>query len=621
MLLASKPPRHGLTAAAVLLLITSWVAFAPARAEVLLTPDGTSREVPLSLTENVMTATGKLATPNQTKYDVQHYQIYLEPLFDTSSIQGSVQIDLKSLVDGLTSLQFDLFQNLTVNGVHDAQGNALAFTHDNDLVTVELATPLFTADLDSITIDYQGTPEPVGFLGMQFLQHDGTPILATLSEPYYSRSWWPCKDLPEDKATVTLSLLAPTGFYCASNGTLISQEAQPNGQGTLFTWQEDYPISAYNVSVAVTNYVGWTENWTSPSGKQMQVEYKVFPEDLITGDSYFETLVAHELSHQWFGNLITNDDWADVWLHEGFATYCEALWVEHEQGFEAYRHFMRSHSGNQVGFYGPVSPPMPLFGDAVYQKGAWILHMLRHMIGDNDFFQIMKTYAESPQLRYGVASISDFTSIAESIAGMDLSWFFDEWLYRTGRPDYRVSWHADPQGEGYRVSVTIEQIQNGDSYRMPLDIVVDTDTGSQTFQVWNDGYLQTTSFNVAGQPTGVRLDPEDWALRWVQESYTVTGTPPTSLSRLELLPNVPNPFNPSTRLRFNVPGEVPVQLRIVDQRGRTVRRFQTELLPPGEHDVLWYGRDESGHEVASGVYTVVLQGDGQTQSQRITLVK
>jgi aminopeptidase N len=440
-------------------------------------------------------------------------------------------------------------------------------------------------------------------------------------------------------------------------------------------WDTTYPISAYNVSLAATNYVGWTETWRSPSGKDMEVDYRVFPEDLakaqvdfarttemldlyselfgeypfvdekygmaefvfdgamehqtmssygqslITGDGYFDTLVGHELAHQWFGNLVTVEDWDEVWLHEGFATYAEALWVEYDQGPEARQVFMRQHSAYQVGFWGPVSPPAPLFGDTVYQKGAWVLHMLRKVVGENDFYQILRDYAASPQLRYGTATIADFVAIAEAVTGSELSWFFDEWIYRVGRPDYEMSWRSEELGESYRVILTIRQVQDGELYRMPLEIFVDTAGGSETFTVWNDGAYQVSTMVVDSQPLDVRFDPGDWVLRWNQYPDVATGTPSLRLEPLQLLPNVPNPFNPSTRLRFRTPGAVPVQLRILDARGRTVRSQDLGVLSAGEHDWVWRGVDANGAQVASGVYTVILQGAGTQQARRITLVK
>lgn len=674
MVMTSCRRRGQWTLAAHLLIYLALVAVGSADAvdRFAVTPHG---ERPALLLDQLhKNSSAKLATPNQLLYDVQHYTLFLMPDFDAESISGTVRVDFVSLADGLNKIELDLFQSLQATGVQDAQGTALPFTHLNDLVEIQLTTPLAPGEAGTVQVSYEGLPEPAGFLGMQFLEHDGTPILATLSEPYYSRSWWPCKDIPSDKSTATLYVLVPSEFYCASNGVLTQVVPQGNGN-SLYIWESNYPISAYNISLAVTNYVGWTETWQSPSGKSMEVDFRVFPEDLaaaqvdfakttemldlyselfgeypfvdekygmaefifdgamehqtmssygqelITGDGFFERLVGHELAHQWFGNLVTVEDWDELWLHEGFATYAEALWIEYEQGAAARQVFMRQRSAFMVGFWGPVSPPAPLFGDTVYQKGAWVLHMLRKVVGENDFYQILKDYAASSELRYGSATIQDFVDIAESVSDSDLGWFFDQWLYRVGRPDYEISWRSQAEGEGHRVLLTIRQVQDGESFRMPLEFFVDTVDGSETFTIWNDGSHQTSSVFVDAQPLDVRFDPGDWILRWNQYPTVATGTPSLRLEALQLLPNVPNPFNPSTRLRFRTPGEVPLQLRILDARGRVVENQDLGILPAGEHDWTWRGQDVRGSSVASGVYTVILTGAGSQQAQRITLVK
>jgi len=563
---------------------------------------------------------------------------------------------------------------MTVTGVRDISGPPLAYSHGGDIVSVNLAAPLARGTRATLLIDYEGTPQPAGFLGLQFLERAGSTILATLSEPYYSRSWWPCKDVAEDKATATIMVVVPETYYCASNGVLLG--THPDGRGNLlYRWREDYPISAYNISVAATDYVGWSETWVSPSGKSMEVEYKVFPEHeamarvdfavtleqldlyselfgeypfvdekygmaefifegamehqtmtsygdwLITGDGFFDRLVGHELAHQWFGNLITAEDWDEVWLHEGFATYAEALWFEHIGGASEYQRYMRQHSAAGYGFWGPVVPPDPLFGGTVYDKGAWVLHMLRGIMGENDFFQTLRTWCMDPQRRYATATIADFIATAESVGQVELDWFFDQWLYRVGRPDYQVSWTSEPAGESWRVNVTIRQVQDGPSYRMPLDLVVDTGVGSQTFTVWNDGYLQTTSFMVDTEPQALRLDPQDWVLRWNQTDEVATSAAPPRRGDPQLLPNVPNPFNPNTALRFRLPRRATVRLEVLDARGRVVDRIEPGLLEAGEHSLQWRGTDRRGASLASGTYTVLLDADGRRSSRRITLLK
>lgn len=615
-----------------------------------------------------------LAT-NQSDFDVQRYELWLAPDFQAHTLQGLVLVTLRSLVAGLDHVDLDLYTTMTVSQVRE---NALpgTFTHAQNLLSIVLQQPLQAGDETTLAINYGGAPQPAGFMGMQFLEHDGQPILATLSEPYYSRSWWPCKDVTDDKAAVRLSCLVPASMYCASNGVLLG--ATPDAQGNvLYTWEESYPIAPYLVSVAVSNYVGWTDTYTSPGGQSMTIEYKVFPEHeaaarfdfanttqmidlfgtlfgeypfigdkygmaefvwdgamehqtmtsygstLITGTRQFERLVAHELSHQWWGNSFTVADWGDLWLHEGFATYCEALWLEHAKGFWAARNFLNQFSAGQSDFVGPVVPPAQLFNYTVYFKGAWVLHMLRWVLGDNDFFAAMRRYAALPQLQYGNVRTSDFVDAVQSSTGRNLGWFFDQWLYRTGRPHYDVDWTAEPEGDRTRVRVTITQTQPGDPFVMPVELVFDSALGSQSFIVWNGAAEQTTSYLVDAAPSNVRLDPNDWVLSYVDSEQITTAASPSlgQLSSLTLLPNFPNPFNPDTTLRFSLSHPQAVRLSIVDARGRVVRNFAPGWLPAGSHELPWNGRDADGAPVASGVYYVRLQGESSQQTRPLELVK
>ena len=615
----------------------------------------------------------KAAATNQADFDVTHYELNLFPDFEQKTLGGSVRIHFTSLVNGLDRIDLDLYDNMSVNSAR--HGNSLlVWSHANDILSLQLDQPLALGEAIDVLVSYEGTPLPVGFMGLQFLEHDGVPIVASLSEPYFARSWWPCKDVPTDKATVELTCLTPETYYCAGNGTLTNANNIP-GLGTFYTWTETYPVSTYLVSIAATNYVGWNESYTAPGGQTMEIEYRVFPEDLpkalvdfentiemidfyvsifgqypfidekygmaefvfdgamehntmtsygnvlITGDKFYERLVGHELAHHWWGNSVTVSDWEEVWLHEGFATYSEALWIEYKYGFDDYHQFMRQNSAYAVGFWGPVSPPTPLFGGTVYSKGAWVLHMLRHVIGDNDFFQILSQFAASPQLAYGNATIADFVALSESITGIDLDWFFDQWLYRVGRPDYRISWNAVEVGEQYQITLSLEQIQESELYLMPIDIVVDVEGGSESFVIWSSSAKQVTTLLVSGEPLDVRIDPDDWILRWNQTEDTVVSAPSMSRGQLQLLPNYPNPFNPRTILRFDLDNPSRVSLRILDPAGRVVKSFLPGLLSAGNHELSWNGRDDRGHSVASGVYTVQIRAGESGASQKITLLK
>ncbi len=626
-------------------------------------------------------AAAKSATTNQDDFDVVRYEIDLRPDFDTQTVEGAVVVEFAPLVADLQRLDLDFYDDWSVTRVRPASGGRpLSYTHQDSVLSIQLRTdgpggPSGRA----IRIEYNGTPQPAGFLGMQFLEHDGTPILATLSQPFFARSWWPCKDVPDDKATVTLSCTVPPEFYVAGNGVLESTTTDPSTGDVTYTWVENYPISTSLVGFSATNYVGWEETYVSKSGRAMDVIFRVFPEDLdaarvdfertvdmldlfsglfgeypfveekygmaeivfegaiehqtmtgygdflITGDKQFERLVAHELSHNWWGNSITVRDWNELWLQEGFATYCEALWIEAQEGVDAYRSFMRSRSGAETGFFGPIVPPNRLFNTTVYWKGAWVLHMLRRILGDEGFFASLRAHAQNPDLKYGNQTTADLVETISRTTGVDTQTFFDQWLYNVGRPEYTVVWSHGPVDGGERVDVEIRQTQgNGVVYAMPLDLHVPTASGSVVERtVWNDQSVQEYSFVVPGEPTDLVVDPDDWVLdeQIVTERVGTSVAAPAVPASSRLLPPEPNPFNPRTRLRYDLARSGRVDLTVHDARGRRVATLVAgELRSAGTHTVVWAGDDDAGRPVSTGVYFARMQVDGRIRGESVRLV-
>ncbi len=623
-------------------------------------------------------AIGGIPTPppsvaaNQASYDVQSYSLIFRPDFGAETLDGQVHIVLTSLVAQLGEVCLDLYDNLGVTRVFTDFGEELAFTHAADVLTATLAQPLGVGESTAITVVYSGSPQPSGFMGFDFMQtNSGASTLATLSEPYFARSWWPCKDTPDDKAAVTVAAFAPTGKYVASNGKLLGLYPVPGGN--YYTWREDYPISTYNVSLAIADYEGWTETYTSSvSGKSMPIEYRVFPQDraaaeidfqntaammdlyesyfgeypfiddkygmaefvwigamehqtmtsygdfFLTGDQFYERIVGHELAHQWFGNQLTVRDWNELWLHEGFATYAEALWLEARDGTAAYHAYMNKHSNDCCGFYGPIVPPNNLFGDTVYFKGAWVLHMLRRVVGDAAFFGALRSLPSTPGLEYGNFTTGDVQRAFEDQSGGDLSWFFDQWIYRTGRPTFQLSWTVS--GPQNRVDLTVSQVQAGLPYSMPLDLRIVTTAGSFDTTIWVRSAQDQLAVFSPDPVVDVQLDPDHWVLHF--EAPVATPNDPTpQLAAPTLLANQPNPFNPSTLLRFELPSPSSVKLRILDSHGRVVDVVDPGPLSAGRHSLPWMARDRRGAPLSSGVYRVQLEANGQRSVRSITLVK
>ena len=626
-----------------------------------------------------------LGTPSlQRNYDATYYRLDLAIDENTETVGGEVIMMGRSLVDNLAIVEVDLYDNMQVDSVK-ATGQTLGFTHSNDVLAATLPTPANMDELFLIRIFYSGTPTSVGWGSFGFDSHSGHPIIWSLSEPDAARTWWPCNDDPSDKAdSVDIYLTVSDDLVASSEGSL--ESVVDNGNGTkTFYWKEHYPITTYLVSVAISNYQVITDWYVSTSGDSMQVIHHVYPESynealedfnvtvpmieffaetfgeypfleekyghsefpwggamehqtntsygtwLSTGNHWYDMVVAHELAHQWWGDMITCETWEDIWLNEGFASYAEALWAEHLGGFDGYRDYMmdfdsHSSSGN---FSGPVYDPDQLFNDTVYSKGAWVLHMLRHVLGDGTFFQAFWDYGHDPGLVYNTATTAEFQGVMETSSGVDLDWFFQEWVYGENRPDYEYWWGSEPSGGEYRLTVNVDQVQsNAPVFRMPIDFQAVIASGETTFTVVDSLDSQEFIFMLPEEPQQVYLDRYNWILKHVSMLPPVgvgDDNPAIRLPRsFTLHQNYPNPFNPSTVISYDIPADMDgmeMHLMIYDIRGRRVRGLKTGPARGGENEVTWNGRDDRGRPVGSGLYIYRLEVGGKVETKQMVLFK
>ncbi|MFO7652871.1 MAG: M1 family aminopeptidase [Candidatus Krumholzibacteriia bacterium] len=628
----------------------------------------------------------------QDAYDVEHYDVVLVVNPGAEQISGCVQMKFSVTAPTTGELILDFLPTMTCRGVEMTAPTpaTLDFTHDNDQLSVVLPEPLAAGARASIAIYYDGSPRPDGFYGFQFRTTDaGRPVAASLSEPWSARSWWPCKDVPADKATITAVLHVPIGFTAVSNGfplndfmsakilqsvdaerlwiPVMAAGADPESFVT-FAWHEPVPVSTYLFSVAASEYTELGEPYRGATG-EFPIRHYVYPElaaaaaadfavlpdmldfcgellgtfpfdrekygmalfewdgamehpttvtwgdELVTGDGYFETIIIHELAHMWFGNLITPETWTETWLNEGFATYFEALWREHVGGAPALRLFMRQKSWG-VG-YGQdplvrrpgVDDPWYYFASTVYHKGAWVLHMLRRLLGEDTFFACLRNYANDPDLRRGTATSADFVRVCEETSGTDLDWFFSQWLHRDNHPVFRVEWQNQDSG---LVRLRLEQVQDPDSqagyvpYLVPVDVRLQGSGTDVTVTVWNDRLVQEFVLPVPAPATQVTLDPNEWLLHDVVE---IVGSPPAAgAAAAEFLGAVPNPCNPRGTIRWRTAVPSADRLEIFDLRGRRVRVAEWDARPAGERQFVWDGNDDGGGACASGVYLVRIAG-------------
>jgi aminopeptidase N len=583
----------------------------------------------------------------QNDFDVLHYDLDLLVDMLEEDIAGRCTVHFVPSpgVTALTEIVLDLDStNILVTTVYYNDVYVpwpFGVQHDNDQLVVHLDPPLVAgAGPATVRVDYNGRPARRG-LGTLVYSSEGSPnrpVVFTASEPFNARGWWPCKDRPDDKATIKVRVDAPNSMLVVGNGVETSRRPSAGFERSVTTWEETHPIATYLVSVAAAEYVTWTDTYTSPlSGATMTVRNWSFAGDVATraqrewgptvsmmerfalafgeypfvdekyghamvtgfqggataiehqtatsyGDFYVSgngqwvDVVSHELAHSWWGNHVGIESFESNWLKEGFATYCEALWREHAWGRSEYLRYMtRSLDTAITQFYGDfcgtVDSPtdcqeeqdgeMPdgqpdWFGRTVYDKGAWVLHMLRWVLDPRPapgpeaepLFEVMRAYAEPNA--YGVASTADFVETATRF-GLDTmpetpalsTWFFPQWLAREGRPVYQVGWSAvplAPASEGSVVYLRVRQTQaDGRPYRMPV-LVRMTAPGEVVEEVvLNEQMEQDYRFELAFVPTRVTWDEEGFVLKKL-ETMDVDRDDDGWPDWLDGCPDVPDPL-------------------------------------------------------------------------------
>jgi hypothetical protein len=505
-------------------------------------------------------------TQNQSDYDAIFYDLDISVDPTAQTVSGTVTMTAAVLSTTLNTADINLLDNMTVSQVSNTSG-PLAFTHAGDIVAVTLDKTYNQGQLFEVAIQYSGTPVGSGFGSFVFDTMDGEHAIWSLSEPFGAREWWPCKDIPSDKAdSVDVRVTVPAGLIVASNGNLNS--VTNNGATDTYWWQERYPITTYLVSVAIHPYVTFSHWYYHSPTDSMEVQNYVFASHYdgvqanyaltvpmieafagMFGEYPFieekyghaeftrgggmehqtitslwgssEFLIAHELAHQWWGDYITCENFHHIWMNEGFATYSEALWLESQYGASQYFADMgaKKYFGAGTIYVPETSDVARIFhGGLSYDKGSWVLHMLRHVVGDAVFFDILQAYYNDPDRQYGTVTTEQFRDICESVSGMELDWFFHQWIYEEYYPDYSFHWSATPNGGSWDIALTIDQLQGNYIFKMPVDVEIQSATGdTTTVTVWDSLATQAFVISAPFEPAVVLLDPDEWILRTIDE--------------------------------------------------------------------------------------------------------
>ncbi len=506
----------------------------------------------------------------QTNFDVLFYDVFIRVNDTTEVLYGSVRTVAKAVDASVSAIEVDLYSNMVVESIVAPSGS-LAYTRSGNVITITLDQTYSQGEQFEYTIDYYGHPTEGGFQAFAFDSHDGKKSISSLSEPYYARTWWPCKDRMDDKAdSFYIAIEVDTSFYVASNGLLDSVvQVSPNSE--TYFWTTRYPMVTYLFSLAIYPFTVWEDEFVFADDTMLLV-HAVYPDQLaLSLTSYGETpqilevlseqfgiypymnekyghanfewgggmehqtmtsmagswfgfyqpVIIHEAAHQWWGDMITCESWADIWLNEGWASYAEALYYLETEGWASYQSYMngmRYTGGGTIYVYDTTSVWMIFNGGRSYDKGAWVCHMLRGVLGDELFFQGVDAYYNS-EYKLGAATTEKFKNVFEVATGVVLDWFFEQWIHGTYYPNYQYEFMSRwvPSGD-YETYLYVAQTQTQDStayvFNNPIDFFVDFHSGpddTMRFEITEREHL----FKIIGTSTvaDIKLDPSDWILK------------------------------------------------------------------------------------------------------------
>lgn len=621
-------------------------------------------------------------------YDAQNLDIVLTPDIENFHFDGIVTMSLEIKRADLEAIKLYLAESAAIASVKIGD-QVVSYTREGDEVVARLAEAPQVGAQMTLKIEYQGVISLENHAGGMIYDSQKN-VLYTFGEPYDTRKWIACFDFPFDKVTSRMTVRMDDSYKVLSNGEL---EAENDlGDGIRETiWVNNDPVSTYLISIAAHPYT-IIEGDAGGAEGDVPVNFWVYPDWLtvaeyefartgemityfgelygdypfnkydqamapifggwgamehqtcttygdrlvIVGERSYENIVAHELSHQWWGDWVGPLSFKEIWLNEGFASYSEALWAEHESieaRGEVMDQFATLYFYEDQAFRFPVyDPPYDpennidqLFSYTVYKKGAWVLHMLRWVLGDEDFFSGLRYYGANETHAFGSATTEEFIADMETVSEKDLTAFFDEWVYSAGYPIYSFADMTveDNGSNGYDVEFSIKQDQQDAGYfTTPLPIhLFNTTQDTIVRTTIPEGelgvYVRIRLENIEFSPTSLELDPEGWILCVASNGLSVGEPNLAEVKTFELTQFWPNPFNATTNVKIALAQPLDLRVRVFDILGREVVTLIDGMVPSGVHRVAW----EPAVSLPSGVYLIQVSTDQRSEIRRVTLLK
>lgn len=602
--------------------------------------------------------------PEQAAYDVTYYYLDLSIDPETQTIDGSILCNV-AIINPIDILLLDLDNVFLVTNVEMSINNSnfqqVSYSHENELLEIDIPEAASADDIVSCKIFYNGAPRiaqsppwDVGFVWET--TSDGDPWLGVACEDQGGDIWWPCKDHPSDEPdSMHISLRTPNPLVCVSNGQYLGFE--DNGDNTsTYNWFISVPINNYNVTFYAAEYLLIEDNYESTIGNDIPFRFWVLPEyyeaavgymdvfqqefdfleeicgpfpfgtdkhgwahapywgmehqsiiayghNFTTNNWGYDYIHLHELAHEWWGNLLTAKNWADIWIHEGIATYTEALYVEQLSGMESYFDFMRS------AFPGPYMNPLAPYEEMTasdafellgpYGRGACTMHVLRYHLGDEQFFELLKRWAYPDPDDFGnedgrqcrLVDTEDLKIQAEQVTGIDLDPFWSVFFREASYPQLKITRHTEQTSFEWLTEQNV-----------PLDLNVPITINGEEYTVeMEDGYGSISM----GIEDELEIDPNDWILL-MQEPEVILGVDDQDMesSGIQLNQNFPNPFSETTQIEYSVSQSENVSIVLYDILGNEIKTLVNKVHQTGNYSISLHR-----NELSDGVYYYRLISD------------
>lgn len=612
-------------------------------------------------------------------FDVLKYELDVSVPMTSRSVSGKNLIKCKSNTNGLNVATLHSY-TLIIDSIR-VDGNNATYSTANETLHINLPQVYNNGDSFNILVHYHGswsvTSYQTGFCYWPKSYNSNTlhSLAYTLGEPWDARRWMPCYDEPFDKADqgCIIKVTAPDTFVVCANGNLISVVNNPNNTKT-WTYQETNPITTYLMHFGVSRFARWSQWYYDPDGDSIEIKHFIWPQDSVQstiafqhltdamylfdslyGDYPFERYgqdavypyawggmehqtqttihrwwilnssengMAHELAHQWWGDMVTCVDFRDIWLNEGFATYSDANYNWYRFGYANFINTMKSRANDY--FTADDQWRHPLYDPPVselfdwgytYCKASWVVHMLRYL-NQNLFFDGLSAYRDS--FEYGCASTEDLQNIFNQVYGTDLTWFFDEWIYGQGYPIYNVYWDCVPSGNNYLLCISIHQTQTNAPavFHMPVQIRLHRGASDTLLNIPITQSPSYHEFTLGQDVDSIVFDPNTWLLC---KSYIYTGIKEVTPSKPYF--DIILSANPVREFKFGYTlGKcTDVKFSIYDATGRIVKEINAEKKLPGNYKV-------QVNNMPAGVYFIKMslkseQGRWTEKIKKIVLVK